>query len=85
MVHISWTASKKTIRKSDFKPRAFELFRLVEVQHETIVITDRGRPVVKLVPIEDSDDPALAILRGTLRKYVDPLAPVGEEDWEAVR
>ena len=73
------------IPKSQFKPRAFELFRLVEQQGETIVITDRGRPVLKIVPFEEADDPELAALRGTLVRYDDPLAPVASTDWEATR
>ena len=77
--------SMTTVAKSEFKARAFELFRLVEEQHETIVITDRGRPVLKIVPIEETDDPALASLRGALLKYVDPLAPVADGEWEAAR
>lgn len=75
----------KTIPKSEFKPRAFELFRLVEEQRETIVITDRGRPVLKIVPLEETDDPELAALRGTVVKYDEPLAPVAEGDWESIR
>ena len=71
-----------TVSKSQFKPRAFEYFRLVQEQRETIVITDRGAPVLKIVPFEEEDDPDLAALRGTLVSYEEPLEPVGEH-WEA--
>ena len=39
-----------TISKSRFKPRALEYFRRVETTGEELVITDRGRPVAKVVP-----------------------------------
>ena len=71
-----------TVSKSQFKPRAFEYFRLVQEQRETIVITERGTPVLKIVPFDDEDDPDLAALRGTLVKYEEPLEPVGVP-WEA--
>ena len=71
-----------TVSKSQFKPHAFEYFRLVQEQRETIVVTDRGTPVLKIVPFEEEDDPDLAALRGTLVKYEEPLEPVGEP-WEA--
>jgi len=73
------------ISKSKFKPRAFELFRLVEERRETVIITDRGKPVLKIVPLEEDDEPELAALRGTLVRYDDPLEPVGAEEWEADR
>ena len=73
----------KTVSKSEFKPRAFELFRLVEEQHETIVITDRGKPVLKISPFDQADEPELAALRGTLVRYTDPLAPIADDAWEA--
>ena len=71
-----------TVSKSQFKPRAFEYFRLVQEQRETIVITQRGTPVLKIVPFDEEDEPDLAALRGTLVKYEEPLEPVGEP-WEA--
>ena len=75
---------EQTISKSRFKARAFEYFREVERTGHEIVITDRGRPVLKLVPY--TSDPAEASsLRGTVVRYEDPTEAVGEEDWEALR
>ena len=71
-----------TVSKSQFKPRAFEYFRLVQEQRETIVVTERGTPVLKIVPFEEEDDPDLAAVRGTLVKYEEPLEPV-VEPWDA--
>ena len=80
--HGTWSIVK--VSKSQFKPKAFEYFRMVEEERRTIVITDRGTPVLKIVPYTDDDDADLAALRGTLLSYDDPVEPVGEP-WEAAR
>ncbi len=72
----------KLVQKSKFKPRAFEYFRLVE-QGESIVITDHGRPVAKIVPYSEEHGDAVGSLKGSLISYQDPMEPVGEADWEA--
>lgn len=71
------------ISKSQFKPRALEYFRQVEASGRELVITDHGRPVVKVVPYRPDPAEALAVLRGSVLRFEDPTAPVGLEDWEA--
>jgi prevent-host-death family protein len=78
-------SSSIKVPKSMFKPRAFEYFRLVEQKHQHILITDHGRPVARISPIEEGDEPGLSALRGLLVKYSDPYEPVGSEDWDAAR
>lgn len=75
-----------TVSKSKFKPRALQYFREVQQTGEPLVITDRGRPVLKLVPYgSEPDDAALQALRGSVLEYRDPTEPVGLDDWEALR
>jgi prevent-host-death family protein len=73
------------VSKSRFKAHALEYFREVEQTGGELVITDRGRPVLKLVRYVEDPEAALSELRDTVLRYDDPLAPVGEEDWEALR
>jgi prevent-host-death family protein len=73
------------VSKSNFKPKAFEYFRLVEEKRQEILITDHGRPVVRISPVDEADEHELSALRGLVVKYVDPYEPVGSEDWEAAR
>jgi prevent-host-death family protein len=73
------------VAKSAFKPKAFEYFRLVENKRQEILITDNGRPVARIVPVEADDEPGLRALRGLVVKYIDPCEPAGPEDWEASR
>ena len=49
-----------------------------------LVITDRGRPVARVVPYRPKDPDGLRALRGTLVSYEKPTEPVGEESWDAL-
>jgi PHD/YefM family antitoxin component YafN of YafNO toxin-antitoxin module len=74
------------VSKSRFKAKALEYFRLVEETKQPLVITDRGRPVLKLEPFEEeTPEEAFAGLRGSVVRYEDPMEPVGQEDWEVLR
>ncbi len=53
----------ETVSKSQFKPRSLEYFRRVEQTGENLVITDHGRPVLKIVPYEEEVEDALLGLR----------------------
>ena len=74
-----------SVSKSRFKARALELFRQVESTGQPIVITDRGAPVLKLIPYRKDPRQALQALRDTVVKYQSPTDPVGEDDWESTR
>jgi prevent-host-death family protein len=71
-----------SVSKSRFKARALEYLRQVEQSGEEIVITDRGRPVAKVVPLVRDLETLLAPLRDSVLRYEHPTEPVGEEDWE---
>ena len=74
-----------TISKSRFKARALEYFRQVEDTGNELIITDHGRPVLKVIPYAADPARALAALRGSVLRFDDPTAPVGVDDWEALR
>lgn len=75
-----------TVSKSQFKAKALEYFRQVERNRRPLVITDHGRPVLKITPFEDKSPQAmLEELRGTVLRFDDPLEPVAEEGWDALQ
>ena len=78
-------SASKAVSKSRFKAQALEYFRQVEKTGKELVITDHGRPVLKIVRYAEDPAAALEALRGTVLRYDDPLQPVGVEDWEALR
>ena len=70
------------IPKSQFKPKAFEYFRMVEETAEEIIITDHGDPVLKIIPITDNEDEEIAELRNCVVTYESPFEPVvPAEEW----
>ena len=83
--HATIVMKPTQISKSRFKAEALELFRQVEKTGHPIVITDRGVPVLKLMPYKDDLDSMLAPLRGSIIEYIDPTEPVGLEDWDALK
>jgi antitoxin (DNA-binding transcriptional repressor) of toxin-antitoxin stability system len=73
------------ISKSQFKPRALQYFREIEKTGQELIISDRGKPVLKIVPYTENPQDALKTLRNTVVKYEDPTEPVGLEDWDALK
>jgi prevent-host-death family protein len=75
---------EQVVSKSQFKPRALQYFREVQEKGVELIITDHGRPVVKIIPYSKNHEDVLKRLRNTVLKYEDPTEPVGLEEWEAL-
>ena len=71
------------ISKSQFKPRALHYFREIEKTGKELIISDHGKPVLKIVPYVEDPEEALKSLRNTVIKYNEPTEPVGLEYWGA--
>jgi prevent-host-death family protein len=72
-----------TVSKSRFKAQALELFREVERTGKPVIITDRGKPVLRVVPYQDDPESAVRVLRDTVVKYRAPTKPVADDEWES--
>lgn len=70
------------VTKSQFKARALEYFRQVEISGEALVVTDRGKPVIEVRRYRNDARTPLEKLRGSVVKYTGPTQPVATEDWE---
>ena len=75
---------EQVISKSQFKPRALQYFREVQESGVELIITDHGKPVLKIIPYFEDQDHVLKRLRNTVIKYEDPTEPVGLEEWEVL-
>jgi len=75
----------KLISKSRFKPKSLEYFRQVEESGEELIITDRGRPVIKVIPYSAEPTNVVQLLRNSVKSYKKPVEPVGIEDWEDLK
>lgn len=72
----------RSVSKSRLKAKALEYFREVERTGVELIITDHGRPVLKIVPYRRDEDSPASTLRETVVRYDDPTEPVATEDWE---
>jgi prevent-host-death family protein len=76
----------KKISAAEFKARCLRIMDDVQATRETIVITKKGRPVAKLVPVEVPSEDFLGRLTGLIQISGDietPAEPV--ESWEVLR
>ena len=74
-----------TISKSKLKARMLEIFREVEESGQELIVTDNGRPVLKIVPIEKRStvDEVFGDLYGTATIHEDLTIPTIDE-WDEV-
>ena len=71
------------IKAGDFKAKCLKLMDEVEKYRIEIVITKFGKPVAKLVPMDESPEKALfGYLRDSVTITGDIVSPTGEE-WNA--
>ena len=76
----------KTVKISEFKAKCLDILDRVDRTGETLVITRRGRPLARILPISPiSAGEWLGCLAGTAREIEGLVEPVvAAEDWEAV-
>lgn len=71
------------IPAGQFKAHCLQLINLVKEKRSEIIITKRGKPVAKLVPIEEAvSDGLLGYLRGSVSIVGDITLPI-DERWGA--
>jgi prevent-host-death family protein len=72
------------VSKAAFKARALEIMRQVEATGQAVVITDRGKPVLRVEPYFGDQEQTLASLRGSVIEYQEPTELVALGAWEAL-
>jgi len=73
------------LSKSQFKPKALEIMRTVEQGGEPIIITDHGKPVLELKAYVSNDTDPIERLKGSVVEFIDPFAPIDENEWESAK
>lgn len=72
----------KTIAAGEFKAKCLHLLDEVAAQRAPLVITKRGKPVAKLVPIDDEPVTLFGRMAGTIRILGDIVgSPLDESEW----
>jgi prevent-host-death family protein len=76
----------KTMAAGAFKTNCLAVMDEVQKKRESVVITKRGVPVAKLVPITDGPDPIFGFLKGKGEikgDLIEPIVPL--EDWDCLK
>jgi len=72
------------VNATEFKAKCLKLMDQVQKTHEPVVITKRGKPVAKLVPLEPEEPQSwFGYMADTIKITGDILSPIEGEDWEA--
>ena len=75
---------KKTISAGAFKAQCLRLMDEVNTRRTELVITKRGKPVARLVPVESAPKSIFGCMAGTFTILGDLIEPaVDPNDWEA--
>ena len=76
----------KTMAAGEFKARCLQVMDQVSSTRTSILITKRGKPVAKLVPVDQSRSQVFDSLMGKIEILGDIVSPlVPPEDWDALK
>jgi len=66
----------KTIAAGKFKAQCLALLDEVAREHETILVTKRGKPVARVVPVSEEMTDLRGRLKGSVLREKDIISPV---------
>jgi len=69
------------ISAADFKANCLRLMDEVARQRRPIIITKRGKPVAKLVPVEEEPIDLFGYMAGTAKICGDIIGPIEDVEW----
>lgn len=76
---MTMSKSEHTMPAGEFKAKCLKVLDQVARTREVIVVTKRGKPVAKVVPLEGPDGSSL---KGSVTVIGDIVTPI-KEDWSA--
>jgi prevent-host-death family protein len=72
----------KTIAAGSFKVHCLAVMDEVQSKRQAVLITKRGKPVAKLVPVEKEKDDIFGFLKGKVKVVGDVVSPaLTPEEW----
>ena len=66
----------KQMRASAFKARCLSVMKDVQATGEPVIVTKRGKPVVKVVPVKPEKDDIFGFMAGKFKIVGDIESPV---------
>lgn len=74
----------KTLAAAKFKAQCLALIDNIAQNHESIIITKHGKPLVKVIPFNENKDINKKPLKGAATFIGDIISPIDDE-WEATK
>lgn len=75
-------AKTRTVPAGVFKAKCLALMDEVQRKSESLVITKRGKPIVKVVPVPAENDDLFGFMRGKIAITGDIVSPaIPLEEW----
>lgn len=71
-----------SIAAGEFKAKCLQIMDNVSNHHQSVLITKRGKPVAKLMPIDEQPLAIYGKLQGSINAYADIIQPI-DESWNA--
>ena len=72
----------KTMPAGEFKVHCLRVMDEVQSKRESVIITKRGKPVAKLVPVGKEKDEIFGFLKGKGKVLGDVVSPIlTPEEW----
>jgi prevent-host-death family protein len=71
----------KHVAATEFKANCLRLMDEVAQQRRPIIITKRGKPVAKLVPVEEEAIDLFGRMAGSIKICGDIISPIDEDEW----
>ena len=73
----------KTMPAGVFKAKCLAVMDEVHSKCESVIITKRGKPIAKLVPVESEPDDIFGFMKDKVKFIGDVITPViSQEEWE---
>jgi prevent-host-death family protein len=73
---------QEKIGAGEFKAKCLALLDEVQRQRKEVLITKRGKPVAKLVPVSECTPSFIGSMKGTMEILGDIVSPI-DVKWEA--
>ena len=71
----------KQVTAASFKANCLRLMDEVAQRRVPIIITKRGKPVAKLVPLDDKPIDIFGRMAGTIKIVGDIVSPIDDVEW----
>jgi prevent-host-death family protein len=76
----------KRMRASTLKLRCYSVIEQIQKSREPVIVTSKGKPIVKIVPIESEPDDLFGFMAGKVKIIGDIESPVVPLDqWKVMK